>query len=657
MKKLERKLKTSRETSQKLIQGKKVKMKRQEKINKEENGITLIALIITIVILIILATITIDFAFGEDGLIKRAMQAKNLTEEATRKEQESLNSLLDEYDDIIGGGGSTPEEPDDEIKGTITFDDYEWQGDGTASVVVRTEETEYTLQYQIVGAEETIEENEWIDIKSGETITGLKYGDTVYARLTDGTNESKEYANVTIEDNIAPQGTTISLSGTSTDTESSITATVTLKDNESGVNIAGSKWVINTSSGNIGTEEASYTNNFTKNPEQIEIKNTTAGTYYLHVLTKDIAGNKTETVSQAVTIEEAAKSEVEEAIKDGHTFDETTQITDEQGNKVTIPEGFKVADDSGKTVQEGIVIEDNFSEDEGVRGSQYVWIPVGKFKKNDGTTSNEIVLGRYKFPYLDKGDWQLIQEAYTTSNPTNYKNSVKMDYSDWYINNTYFMEMPTYRQGNIVHEGTQGQNATAYELEKWVNSVKNNGGYYIGRYEASYASGASSEMDFAVDYSKCKAASKVSTSYQASFYMTYKVGALWNCITQIDASKVSINTYKNSSNGVRSDLINSYAWDTALIYIHEAGNTNYADKEVEGNNITNTGVSGDEVCKINDLAANISEWTTEYCSMYNGTDNFCCTHRGAGVTSGHRSQSYTETAFPSIGFRLTLYLV
>ena len=176
MKKLERKLKTSRETSQKLIQGKKVKMKRQEKINKEENGITLIALIITIVILIILATITIDFAFGEDGLIKRAMQAKNLTEDATRKEQESLNSLLDEYDDIIGGGGSTPEEPDDEIKGTITFDDYEWQGDGTASVVVRTEETEYTLQYQIVGAEETIEENEWIDIKSGETITGLKIG-------------------------------------------------------------------------------------------------------------------------------------------------------------------------------------------------------------------------------------------------------------------------------------------------------------------------------------------------------------------------------------------------------------------------------------------------------------------------------------------------
>ena len=74
-----------------------------KKINKLEKGITLIALIITIVILIILATITINFAFGEDGLIQRAEDAKNLTEQATRNEQESLNSLVDEFDDIING--------------------------------------------------------------------------------------------------------------------------------------------------------------------------------------------------------------------------------------------------------------------------------------------------------------------------------------------------------------------------------------------------------------------------------------------------------------------------------------------------------------------------------------------------------------------------
>ena len=70
---------------------------------KERKGITLVALVITIVILIILATITINFAFGEDGLIQRAEDAKNLTEQATRNEQESLNSLMDEFDDIING--------------------------------------------------------------------------------------------------------------------------------------------------------------------------------------------------------------------------------------------------------------------------------------------------------------------------------------------------------------------------------------------------------------------------------------------------------------------------------------------------------------------------------------------------------------------------
>ena len=80
-----------------------MEMKRIKSI--EERGITLVALVITIVILIILATITINFAFGEDGLISRAQQA-------TKNEQEALNSLMDEYDDIINGGGSTPEEPE-----------------------------------------------------------------------------------------------------------------------------------------------------------------------------------------------------------------------------------------------------------------------------------------------------------------------------------------------------------------------------------------------------------------------------------------------------------------------------------------------------------------------------------------------------------------
>ena len=75
-------------------------MKRREKNLlkkfKMEKGITLVALVITIVILIILATVTINLAFGENGLIKRAQQTKNLTEQAIQNEQEGLNSLMSE---------------------------------------------------------------------------------------------------------------------------------------------------------------------------------------------------------------------------------------------------------------------------------------------------------------------------------------------------------------------------------------------------------------------------------------------------------------------------------------------------------------------------------------------------------------------------------
>ena len=70
------------------------------KKNLNQNGITLIALIITIIIVIILATITINNAFGENGLIERTKQAKQMTEDAIENEQEQLNSLFDSFYNI-----------------------------------------------------------------------------------------------------------------------------------------------------------------------------------------------------------------------------------------------------------------------------------------------------------------------------------------------------------------------------------------------------------------------------------------------------------------------------------------------------------------------------------------------------------------------------
>lgn len=67
----------------------------------QERGITLIALVITIVILLILATVTINIFLGEDGLIQRTQQGKELTESAQAEEQEELKGAEEYINGIL----------------------------------------------------------------------------------------------------------------------------------------------------------------------------------------------------------------------------------------------------------------------------------------------------------------------------------------------------------------------------------------------------------------------------------------------------------------------------------------------------------------------------------------------------------------------------
>lgn len=61
-----------------------------KKRNWKDNGITLIALVVTIIILLILAGITIGMVAGENGLIQRAKDAKAAYEKAAGDEQVSV---------------------------------------------------------------------------------------------------------------------------------------------------------------------------------------------------------------------------------------------------------------------------------------------------------------------------------------------------------------------------------------------------------------------------------------------------------------------------------------------------------------------------------------------------------------------------------------
>ena len=62
---------------------------------KRNQGITLVALVITIIVLLILAGITLSMVLGPNGIIERAKQAKEQTEEAQRQDEAQLADLED----------------------------------------------------------------------------------------------------------------------------------------------------------------------------------------------------------------------------------------------------------------------------------------------------------------------------------------------------------------------------------------------------------------------------------------------------------------------------------------------------------------------------------------------------------------------------------
>ena len=340
-------------------------------------------------------------------------------------------------------------------------------------------------------------------------------------------------------------------------------------------------------------------------------------------------------------------------VKGGDYFNKPTTLEDSNGNLIKVPKGFKIADDSGVNVTEGIVIEDNDIID-GIgnnRGNQYVWIPVGTgIKKADGTTV-DITLGRYTFAngtsdkaedgttVLTKGTPILKQNA------ENYADEVLIE-----VLTINYEELATSRIGTIdTSNHLNDTNTTALNLKGFIDSVKAKGGYYIARYEASYG----------IDG---KANSKVSNSFTNSNTAptTRTEGMLWNYITQIDAATASRNLYET----VTSDLVNSYAWNTAIVYIQNfSEDTDYSRQD--GNSInsslTNTGANKDEVCKINDMASNTMEWTTEHSTLTLGTKAFPCTDMGGkyfdkAYYTSFRDDSVATNSNKEDTFRSILYI-
>ena len=79
-----------------------------KKLKKGNEGITLVALVVTIVVLLILAGISLNLVLGENGIITRAQEARDKTAQAKVNTEKAINALTDEMEAYVKGneGGS-----------------------------------------------------------------------------------------------------------------------------------------------------------------------------------------------------------------------------------------------------------------------------------------------------------------------------------------------------------------------------------------------------------------------------------------------------------------------------------------------------------------------------------------------------------------------
>ena len=85
----------------------------------KSKGITLIALVITIIVLLILAGITINLTIGNQGVITRAQQAATNYKDAEGKEQAELDNFDSEVEDVLEGIDNTEVLPGQISKSTV----------------------------------------------------------------------------------------------------------------------------------------------------------------------------------------------------------------------------------------------------------------------------------------------------------------------------------------------------------------------------------------------------------------------------------------------------------------------------------------------------------------------------------------------------------
>ena len=242
------------------------------------------------------------------------------------------------------------------------------------------------------------------------------------------------------------------------------------------------------------------------------------------------------------------------------TKTEKDNYTDVEGRTATIPAGFKVSTKPDEQyIEDGLVIQDE-------QGNEFVWVPCYYGEKPEGTPNDVQAYKEHEYTETEDtgGDTidAVVAKGWKTFQYTNFKDN-------------WFDEAVEKRSvENGVETITKDENSYGNK------SVKEYGGFYVGRYEAGWPDADTSDFTkdsatYMTDYDTESAKKNITTKKPVSKANVFS----WNFINQPNSKTVSEKMYDGVtynggaqySESVQSKLVDGTAWDTITNWIANNG--------------------------------------------------------------------------------------
>lgn len=560
-----------------------------------KDGITLIALVITIIVLLIIAGVAVSTALNEGNLIEKANEAKASWNRKAEEENGILNGYMSYIDQYVSEG----EEP---ITGTLELD---------YTLLADVENTYKKVTLSISGLDEATEQqilqaiaDSW---DNGSTANDIK------TNIEEDT-ENGYYSNYN-------EGLLDYASFTGVSLYEPVTVTAVLN----------------------GANVPSYNGMFLA---------TQNGTYNVTVRS---ASNKVGTIDVVIDGEKIGTTKEQSGINEEiFAVPSSADYVDGNNKHARIPTGYYVGTTSTiNTVANGLVITSSIDGNGHSTGDEYVWIPVDDIndmvmcKSNSygnvctivqNATTGELTCTKHnkslKTDFCGRLYGQASQPTategvYATNMNFNYRAQTYTDNTGWrepdlmtnYDNdsNAEYMTKAGVASANALKEQMQDD---FYEMAK---SVAKYGGFWIARYETGSSGGS-------------KKGQKV-VNAQKNNNMWYGL----------------YNVSRNITTNIAKTMVWGSEYDQAIKFIGSEAQTGHTDRQLMNNICPSAYVPLDKMKNIYDLEGNLLEWTAEASDSYGRNDrgngyytvdngNFCPASDAYGMPPNRSGNGSTSRA-------------